>query len=43
MEKNLEILYIYIKLNHFAVHLKHWKSTVLQFKKKLQRNSVPNT
>ena len=29
MEKN-----IYIKLNHFAVYLKHCKSTVLQFEKR---------
>ena len=26
--------YIYMKLNHFAVHLKHCKSTILQFKKR---------
>ena len=36
MEDNLK-KYIYISLNHFAVHLKltqHCKSTILQFKKK---------
>ena len=41
MEKNLEkdkyVLYIYIYMNHFAVHLRftqQCKSTVLQLKKK---------
>ena len=31
--KESEKEYIYIKLNHFAVYLKHCKSTILQFKK----------
>ena len=40
MGKNLKSMcvytfsYIYIKLNHFAVYLKHCKSTILQLKKK---------
>ena len=33
MEKNLKknyvYVYMYVKLNHFAVHLKHFKSTIL--------------
>ena len=37
MEKNLKNRSIYIKLNHFAVHLKqrqHYESFILQFKEK---------
>ena len=38
MEKNMKKnMYIYVLLNHFAVHQKvtqHCKSTILQFKKK---------
>ena len=29
-------IYEYIQLHYFVVHLKHCKSTILQFKKKLQ-------
>ena len=30
-EKELYVcVYMYVKLNHFAVHLKHFKSTILQ-------------
>ena len=47
MEKNLKksgcvCVYIYIKRNHFAVHLKltqHCKSTILQYKIKIKRKS----
>ena len=42
MEKNLKkniYIYIYVKLNYFAVHQKltHCKSTIPQFKKKKER------
>ena len=33
--------YIYMYLNHFAVHLKHCTSTILQLKIKLKKN--PNS
>ena len=44
MEKNLKKkkIYIYVYLNHFAVHLKltqHCKSTILSLKKKKKRTS----
>ena len=36
MEKNLKTkhMYVYAQLNHFAIHLKHRKSTIFQFKQK---------
>ena len=34
MGKESEKEHIYIKLNHFAVHLSHCKSTILQLKNK---------
>ena len=44
MEKNMKKnkIYIYINLNHFAVHLEltqHCKSTIIQLKKKKERKS----
>ena len=42
MKKNIYIKYIYMcvcvysKLNHFAMHLKHCKSTILQFEKNVK-------
>ena len=43
MEKDLKKnMYEYVKLNHFALHLKHCKSTIIQFKKlKLNEKVVP--
>ena len=37
MEKNMKKIYIYVKWNHFAVcqKLTHYKSTILQFKKRI--------
>ena len=40
-ESEKEWIYVYVKLNHFAVHLKliqHCKSTILQYKKLFKKN-----
>ena len=42
-ESAKEYIYIYIKLNHFAVHVKvtqHCKSTILQYKIKKFLNTL---
>ena len=42
-ESEKEQIYVYVKLNHFAVHLKltqHCKSTILQYKIKSFRNPM---
>ena len=41
MEKNVKKKkYIYIKLNHFSVHLKHCKSTIVQFLKIFEKKTT---